>query len=134
MGRLMVELTPEAKADFVAFNRGKTYENTQAMLSAYHEWVADSYGEAAVMVNGKPYPPGTRHASPFRGSILWTGDTTEERRAIKRDGLQAFMDAPTKLPCGHESVSDYCETCSMAMVESAQAQLDKIKNRKGKAA
>jgi len=130
----MIELTPEAKADFVAFNRGKTYESTEAMLSAYHDWVSDSYGESAVIIAGKAYPPGTRSSSPFRGSILWTGDTTEERRAIKRDGLQAFMESPTKLPCGHESATDYCETCSMAMVESAQAQLDAIRKRKERAA
>lgn len=130
----MVELTPEAKADFVAFSRGKSYQSTAEMFNAWHEWVADMYAEKAVTIDGKPYPPGTLHGSTFRGSVLWNGGTAEERRAIKANGIQGFWDAPTKLKCGHESASDYCETCSMSMVESAQAQLDAIRKRKERAA
>lgn len=130
----MVELTPEAKADFVTFCRGKSYASPAEMLSAYHEWVHDSYGESSVYLDGKPYPPGSCHSTPFRGSILWKGDTAEERRMIKIGGIQAFWDNPTKLPCGHPSVNDYCETCAIDMVAKAQVQIDAIRARKGNAA
>lgn len=129
-----IRITSEAAADFVRLAKAKPYKSTSDLIAAFRSWVKDTHGPKAETHEGQTYPPGTESEKPFRGSIRWEGDTTEERRAIKRDGLQAFMDAPTKLPCGHESATDYCETCSMAMVEAAQQQLNRIKNRKGNAA
>ena len=67
----MIEMTEQATADFVRVCRGKKYSSTEEMLSAFHDWVADVYGEKAVTINGKPYPPGTMQDGGFRGSILW---------------------------------------------------------------
>lgn len=129
-----IRISSEAAADFVRLAKSKPYKSTSELIDAFRSWVKDTYGPKAEMHEGQMYPPDTISEKPFRGSLRWEGDTTAEKRAIKSGGLQAFMDAPTKLPCGHESVSDYCETCSMAMVEDAQAQLEAIRKRKKSAA
>jgi hypothetical protein len=107
----MAKLTDEHLMDFVRFAKAKTYENTSALFASWREWVAEMYGDKVVTIKGRIYPPGTVPTEPFRGSILWEGDTIEEKRLIKRGGISAFWDAPTKLKCGHESIYDYCETC-----------------------
>jgi hypothetical protein len=129
-----IRITSEAAADFVRLAKAKPYKSTSELIAAFRSWVKENHGPKAETHGGQIYPPGTVSEKPFRGSIRWEGDTTAEKRTIKSGGLKAFMDAHTKLPCGHESVSDYCGTCSMSMVEDAQAQLDAIKKRKERAA
>lgn len=107
----MAELRQEHLMDFVRFCKAKTYDNTSHMLAEWREWLVDVYGDKCVTIKGRIYPPETVPTVPFRGSILWEGDTAEEKRLIKRGGIVAFWDNPTKLPCGHNSIYSYCETC-----------------------
>jgi len=80
----MPKLTDSHLKDFVTFARAKQYENTSALFASWREWLQDTYGDRCIEIDGKIYPPESQPVAPFRGSILWKGDTATERRAIMR--------------------------------------------------
>ena len=78
----MIEMSHAHRMDFVNICRANPKKTTSECFDMYHEWVADTYGDLAVEYDGRKYPPGTWKSKPFKGSILYKGETATERRAI----------------------------------------------------
>ena len=78
----MIEMSRAHRMDFVNLCRANPKKTTSECFDMYHEWVADTYGDLAVEYDGRKYPPGTVKSKPFKGSILYKGETAAERRAI----------------------------------------------------
>lgn len=78
----MIEMSHAHRMDFVNLCRANPTKTTIECFDMYHEWVADTYGDLAVEYDGRKYSHGTVKSKPFKGSILYKGETAAERRAI----------------------------------------------------
>lgn len=106
----MIKLQPDQYMDFVDICRANPGKSTAESLTLWREWLADTYGVRCYEIEGRLYASGAMKVKPFRGSILYKGETTAERRAIMN---------------GEQVYDEY----GLEIVEAAQKQLDEIKNR-----
>lgn len=96
--------------DYVRMARANPKKTTSETLAMWREWLQEVYGPLCVEIDGKIYPPGTIKDKPFKGSILYKGETAAERRAIM-NGEQVY------------------EEYGLEIVEAAKKQLYEMRNR-----
>lgn len=100
----MIEMEHSHRMDFVNICRANPGKTSAECFVIWREWLADAHGPLCVDIDGRTYPPGTVKGKPFKGSILYKGETPAERRAImagqyigpdipELTGAQEFIDA-----------------------------------------
>jgi len=82
----MIEMDYAHRMDFVNICRANTEKTLSECLHLWREWLEDTYGQNCVEIKGRKYPPSTWKSKPFKGSILYEGETAAERRIILAGG------------------------------------------------
>lgn len=78
----MIVMTYAHRMDFVNICRAKPGKTSRECFEIWREWIEETYGPLCVDIDGLKYPPGTWKSKPFKGSVLYKGETAAERRAI----------------------------------------------------
>lgn len=78
----MVEMSTAHRMDFVNIFRANPGKTSAECFHLWREWLDDAHGPLCAEIDGRKYPPGTWKSKPFKGSILYKGETATERRAI----------------------------------------------------
>lgn len=100
----MIEMSTAHRMDFVNICRANPQKTSAECFYLWREWLDDAHGPLCAEIDGRKYPPGTWKSKPFKGSILYKGETAAERRAImageyigpgipELTGAQEFIDA-----------------------------------------
>lgn len=125
----MIEMSHAHRMDFVNLCRANPKKTTSECFDMYHEWVADTYGDLAVEYDGRKYPPGTVKGKPFKGSILYKGETATERRAILAG--ENLPDDLQDEPTAQKQIDAWCERKGITKTEWRE-RVDAYKNRSKK--
>ena len=78
----MVEMTNAHTMDFVNICRANPGKTSAECFALWREWIDEAHGPLCIDIDGRKYAPGTVKGKPFKGSILYKGETAAERRAI----------------------------------------------------
>ena len=78
----MVEMTNAHTMDFVNICRANPGKTSAECFALWREWIDEAHGPLCIDIDGRKYAPGTVKGKPFKGSILYKGETATERRAI----------------------------------------------------
>ena len=103
----MIEMEHNQRMDFVNICRANAGKTSAECFEIWREWLDETHGPLCIEIDGRKYPPGTWKSKPFKGSILYKGETAAERRAImageyippdvkELTGAQEFIDAKLK--------------------------------------
>lgn len=78
----MIEMGYAHRMDFVNICRANPGKTSAECLELWREWLDEAHGPLCIEIDGRKYPPSTWKSKPFKGSILYKGETPAERRAI----------------------------------------------------
>lgn len=78
----MIEMSYAHRMDFVNICRANPGKTSRECFELWREWLDETHGPLCVEIDGQKYPPGTMKSKPFKGSLLYKGETASERRAI----------------------------------------------------
>lgn len=78
----MIEMSYAHRMDFVNICRANPAKASRECFELWRDWLDETYGPICVEIDGQKYPPGTMKSKPFKGSVLYKGETATERRAI----------------------------------------------------
>ena len=78
----MIEMSTAHRMDFVNICRANPGKTSAECFHLWREWLDETHGPLCIEIDGRKYPPSTWRSKPFKGSILYKGETAAERRAI----------------------------------------------------
>lgn len=103
----MIEMDYADRMDFVNICRANAGKTSAECFEIWREWLDETHGPLCIEIDGRKYPPSTWKSKPFKGSVLYKGETPAERRAVmageyippdipELTGAQDFIDAKLK--------------------------------------
>lgn len=78
----MIEMDYAHRMDFVNICRANAGKTSAECFEIWREWLDETHGPLCIEIDGRKYPPSTWKSKPFKGSVLYKGETAAERRAI----------------------------------------------------
>lgn len=82
----MIEMNHAHRMDFVNICRANPGKTSRECFELWRHWLEETYGPLCVEIDGLKYPPGTWKSKPFKGSVLYKGETSAERRIVLSGG------------------------------------------------
>ena len=125
----MVEMSTAHRMDFVNIFRANPGKTSAECFHLWREWLDDAHGPLCAEIDGRKYPPGTWKSKPFKGSILYKGETATERRAILAG--ENLPDDLQDEPTAQKQIDAWCERKGITKTEWRE-RVDAYKNRSKK--
>jgi len=111
----MIEMSYAHRMDFVNICRANPGKTSRQCFELWRDWLDETYGPLCVEIDGLKYPPGTWKSKPFKGSVLYKGETAAERRAILAGEIlpDELQDDPT----AQKQIDAWCERNGITKTE-----------------